>query len=150
MISRDPHKRRVKCGIVTLFSAGQCALSHLLISTSFQKTHSMLGCAGEATGGSTSTALGQPYTQDGTHAQGQGQGQGLVSNPISQTVQASGLAQFVGDVQQMAQAWLGGASHAAMQDSSSDTEMSEAETDSDEEERFDEEGSPRGTKGRDM
>jgi len=89
-------------------------------------------------------ALGQPYTQDGAHAQG------LVSNPISQTVQASGLAQFVGDVQQMAQAWLGGASHAAMQDSSSDTEMSEAESDSDEEERFDEEGSPRGTKGRDM
>ena len=114
----------------------------------FTETQSIFGCAGEATGSSTSMALGQPSTQDGAHAQGQGQG--LVLNPISQTVQASGLAQFVGDVQQMAQAWLGGASHAAMQDSSSDTEMSEAESDSDEEERFDEEGSPRGTKGRDM
>ncbi len=49
----------------------------------------------------------------------------------------------------MAQAWLGGASHAAMQDSSSDTEMSEADSESEEEGIFDEEGSPRGTKGRD-
>ncbi|CAK0756367.1 hypothetical protein CVIRNUC_002449 [Coccomyxa viridis] len=63
---------------------------------------------------------------------------------------AGGLAQFVGDVQEMAQAWLGGASHAAMQDSDSDTDMSEAESDSDDGEVFDEEGSPRGTKGRDM
>lgn len=49
----------------------------------------------------------------------------------------------------MAQAWMGGASHAAMQDSSSDTEMSEAESESEEEGLSDDEGSPRGTKGRD-
>ena len=70
--------------------------------------------------------------------------------PAQVQVHAGSLAQFVGDVQEMAQAWLGGASHAAMQDSDSDTDMSEAESDSDEEEIFDEEGSPRGTKGRDM
>lgn len=65
--------------------------------------------------------------------------------------QPGGLAQLVGDVQQMAQAWLGGASHGAMQenDDSEDTEMSEAEDSDSEEEEFDEEGSPHGTKGRD-
>ena len=74
-----------------------------------------------------------------------------VAPPAAQVqAHAGGLAQFVGDVQEMAQAWLGGASHAAMQDSDSDTDMSEAESDSDEGEVFDEEGSPRGTKGRDM
>ena len=56
-----------------------------------------------------------------------------VAPPAAQVqAHAGGLAQFVGDVQEMAQAWLGGASHAAMQDSDSDTDMSEAESDSDE------------------
>lgn len=97
------------------------------------EAYTLLGSAGEAAGSSADL---EPAS-----AQGQVQAQ----------AEAGGLAQFVGDVQQMAQAWLGGASHAAMQDSDSDTEMSEmSESDSDEEEVFDEEGSPRGTKGRDM
>jgi hypothetical protein len=51
----------------------------------------------------------------------------------------------------MAQAWLGGASHGAMQqdDDSEDTEMSEVDESDSEEEEFDDEGSPHGTKGRD-
>ena len=90
-------------------------------------------------------APSHPQAQAESDAQGQAQGQGAAGAAL----QATGLAQFVGDVQQMAQAWLGGASHAAMQDSSSDTEMSEADSESEEEGIFDEEGSPRGTKGRD-
>ena len=74
-------------------------------------------------------------------AQAQDQGAAPAALP------GTGLAQFV--VQQMAQAWMGGASHAAMQDSSSDTEMSEMETDSEDGVASDDEGSPLGTKGRD-
>ena len=87
----------------------------------------------------------QAQPQAPNDAQGQAQGQGAAVAAL----QATCLAQLVGDVQQMAQAWLGGASHAAMQDSSSDTEVSEAESESEDEELSDAEGSPRGTKGRD-
>ena len=90
-------------------------------------------------------ASAQAQPQAPSDAQGQAQGHGAAVAAL----QANSLAQFVGDVQQMAQAWLGGASHAAMQDSSSDTEVSEADSESEEEGIFDEEGSPRGTKGRD-
>lgn len=102
-------------------------------------------CAGDAAGSSAGIAVSSAQAQAQNDAQGQAQGQGAAAVGL----QATGLAQFVGDVQQMAQAWLGGASHAAMQDSSSDTEMSEAESESEDEGIFDGEGSPRGTKGRD-